>query len=162
MNTVGKARHYRLGKAASLNFLIGVAIYLFCSLAAAAEIYPVNGVWTAIDPKFPADRDEACIALKTFGTEAVSRKSIPELIIFTKDKRYDVKGADQNVTTIKSINATDGGFWITESRKRSRWMEFKRKTKYLLKIVDPLTIEIWDGTTRTRYARCGSSEKPPI
>jgi hypothetical protein len=162
MHTVRKARHYRLRNAASFSFLIGATLCSFCSFAAVAEIYPVNGVWTAIGPEFPINRQEACVSLKTFGTEAVSRKSIPELIIFTKDKRYDVKGDDQNETTIKSINAADGGFWITESlSKRSRWMIFKRKTKYFLKIVDPLTIEIWDRTTLTRYAKCGS-QKPPI
>ena len=33
-----------------------------------------------------------CIAVKTFGVEALSKESISELIIFAKDKRYDVKG----------------------------------------------------------------------
>ena len=160
MHTVRKALHYRLRHAAS--FLIAAALYSFCSFAAIAEIYPINGAWIAIGPEFPINRHEACVSLKTFGTEAVSRKSIPELIIFTKGKRYQVKGDTQNETTIKSINAADGGFWITESpSKGSRWMVFKRKTKYFLKIVDPLTIEIWDGTTLTRYAKCGP-QKPPI
>src|ERR1700733_2745257 len=160
MHTVRKALHYRLRHAAS--FLIAAALYSFCSFAAIAEIYPINGAWIAIGPEFPINRNEACVSLKTFGTEAVSRKSIPELIIFTKGKRYQVKGDTQNETTIKSINAADGGFWITESpSKRSRWMLFQRKTKYFLKIVDPLTIEIWDGTTLTRYAKCGP-QKPPV
>jgi hypothetical protein len=160
MHTVRKALHYRLRHAAS--FLIAAALYSFCSFAAIAEIYPINGAWIAIGPEFPINRHEACVSLKTFGTEAVSRKSIPELIIFTKGKRYQVKGDTQNETTIKSINAADGGFWITESpSKRSRWMLFQRKTKYFLKIVDPLTIEIWDGTTLTRYAKCGP-QKPPV
>ena len=162
MHTARKARHYRLRNAASFSFLIGAALYSFCSVAAVAEIYPVNGVWTAIGPQFPINRQEACVSLKTFGTEAVSRKSIRELIIFTKDKRYHVTGEDQNEAIITSIKAADGGFWITESpSKRSRWMFFRRKTKYFLRILDPLTIETWDGTTLTRYAKCGP-HKPPV
>jgi hypothetical protein len=162
MRTARKARHYRLRNAASFSFLIGAALYSLCSVAAVAEIYPVNGVWTAIGPQFPINRQEACVSLKTFGTEAVSRKSIRELIIFTKDKRYDVKGDEQNETTIRSINAADGGFWITElPSKRKSWMFFRRRAKYFLRILDPLTIEIWDGTTLTRYAKCGP-QKPPV
>ena len=162
MHIVRKARRCRPRNAASFSFLIAATLYSFCSFAAVAEIYPVNGVWTAIGPAFPINRHEACLSLKTFGTEAVSRKSIPELIIFTKGKRYVVKGDAQNETTIKSIDPADGGFWITESpSKRSRWMLFQRKTKYFLKIVDSLTIEIWDGTTLTRYAKCGP-QKPPV
>ena len=162
MHTARKARHCRLRNAAAFGFLIGAILYSFCSFAAVAEVYPVNGVWIAIGPGFPINRHEACISLKTFGTEAVARKSIPELIIFTKNKRYHVKGDNQNETTITSIKAADGGFWITESpSKRNRWMFFIRKTKYFLKILDPLTIAIWDGTTLTRYAKCGP-QKPPI
>jgi hypothetical protein len=50
-----------------------------------------------------------CIAVKTFGVEAVSKKSISEMIIFAKDKRYDVKGDVQTEATIKSIKLADGG-----------------------------------------------------
>jgi hypothetical protein len=55
------------------------------------------------------------LLLKRFGVDAVSKKSISEMIIFAKDKRYDVKGDVQTETTIKSIKAAEGGFWITES-----------------------------------------------
>src|ERR1700721_1040454 len=84
MHIVRKARRCRPRNAASFSFLIAATLYSFCSFAAVAEIYPVNGVWTAIGPAFPINRHEACLSLKTFGTEAVSGKSIPELIIFTK------------------------------------------------------------------------------
>ena len=162
MHTARKARHCRLRNAAAFGFLIAAVLYSFCSFAAVAEVYPVNGVWIAIGPQFPINRREACVALKTFGTEAVSRRSIPELVIFTKNKRYQVKGDDQNETTIKSIKAAEGGFWITESpSERKVWLFFRRRAKYFLRIVDPLTIEIWDGTVLTRYAKCGP-QKPPI
>jgi hypothetical protein len=149
----------RLWKAGS-SFGLLISLVL-CSSAAMADVYPVDGVWVAMDTDFLADRDEACLALKTFGTEAVSKKSIPELIIFTKDKRYDVKGDVQNETTIKSIKEEDGGFRIIESLgKRKHWLKFTRNATYFLKVIDPQTIEIWDGAS-TRYTKCGSP-RPPI
>ena len=111
---------------------------------------------------FPAAANETCIAVKTFGVEAVSKKSISELIIFAKDKRYDVKGDVQTEATIKSIKLTDGGFRITETfTKGAGWLGFKRKATYLLNVIGPQTIEIWDGMVRHRYAKCGR-ERPPI
>jgi hypothetical protein len=151
--------YFRIGGAASLGLLIGLFLV---SVPAAAEVYPVSGVWTAIDTDFPAAANEACVAVKTFGVEAVSKNSISEMIIFAKDKRYDVKGDVQTETTIKSIRAAVGGFWITESfSKRGRWLRFKRKTTYFLTVINPQTIEIWDGMVRHRYAKCGR-ERPPI
>jgi hypothetical protein len=151
--------YFRIGGAASLGLLIGLFLV---SVPAAAEVYPVSGVWTAIDTEFPAAAIEPCVAVKTFGVEAVSKKSISEMNIFAKDKHYNVKGDVQTKTTIKSIKAAEGGFWITESfSKRGRWLGFKRKTSYFLTVIDPQTIEIWDGRVRHRYAKCGP-ERPPI
>jgi hypothetical protein len=149
----------RLRGVSSLGLLIGL---ILISFPAAAEVYPVSGVWTAIDTDFPAAANEACVTVKTFGVDAVSKKSISEMIIFAKDKRYDVKGDVQTETTIKSIRVAVGGFWITESfSKRGRWLGFKRKTTYFLTVINPQTIEIWDGMVRHRYAKCGR-ERPPI
>jgi hypothetical protein len=143
------ASYFRIGGAASLALLIGL---ILVSVPAAAEVYPVSGVWTAIDTDFPASANETCFAVKTFGVEAVSKKSISEMIIFSKDKRYDVKGDVQTETTIKSIKVAEGGFWITESfSKRGRWLGFKRKTTYFLTLIDQHRIEIWDGVVRHRY-----------
>jgi hypothetical protein len=92
----------------------------------------------------------------------VSKKSISEMVIFAKNKRYDVKGDVQTETTIESIKAADGGFRITESfSKRGSWLGFGKKATYVLKVVGPLTIEIWDAAGMTRYAKCGS-QRPPI
>jgi hypothetical protein len=121
-----------------------------------------QGVWTAIDSQFPSAANETCIAIKTFGVKAVSKKSVSEMIIFAKDKRYDVKGDVQIETTIKSIKVAGGGFRITESSsRRGSWLGFRKKITYVLKVVDPLTIEIWDAARMTRYAKCGS-QRPPI
>jgi hypothetical protein len=149
--------YFRVGAAASLGLLIGLVLVSI----AAAEVYPIGGVWTSIDIDFPAAANETCVAVKTFGVEAVSKKSISEMIIFAKDKRYDVKGDVQTETTIKSIKVAQGGFWITEFSKRGRWLGFKRKTTYFLTVIDPQTIEIWDGAVLHRYAKCGP-ERPPI
>jgi hypothetical protein len=97
----------------------------------AAQKYPISGVWVAIDPQFPTSIKETCIAVKTFGVEAVSKKSIAELLVFTRDKRFDVRGDVHTETTIKSIKAVDGGYRITEVfNKGARWFRFKRKTSY--------------------------------
>ena len=151
-----RSRH---GGACSLGLLIGL---ILISFPAAAEVYPVSGVWTAANTDYPAAANETCIAVKTFGVEAVSRKSVSELVIFAKDKRYDVKGDVQTEATIKSIKPANGGFRITETfTKGARWLWFKRKATYLLNVIDPRTIEIWDGMALTRYAKCGP-ERPPI
>jgi hypothetical protein len=156
----GPSSDSRLGIVGS-SFGLLICLVL-CSSAAMADVYPVHGVWVAMASDFLVDRDEPCLALKTFGTEAVSRKSIPELIIFTKDRRYDVKGDIQNETTIRSIKEEDGGFRITESLgNRKHWLKFRGNTTYFLKVVDPQTIEIWDGGASTRYTKCGSP-RPPI
>jgi hypothetical protein len=120
-----------------------------------ADVYPVDGVWVAMDSDFLVDRDEACLALKTFGTEAVSRKSIPELIIFTKDRRYDVKGDVQNETTIRSIKEEDGGFRIAESLG-------KRKHRNLgWSSLNPL-YKVWIPTAANLTPkRVGSACAPP-
>ena len=151
--------YFRIAGAGSLGLLIGLILFSF---PAAAEVYPVSGVWTAIDTDFPAAANEACVAVKTFGVEALSKKSISEMIIFAKDKRYDVKGDVQTETTIKSIKVVDGGFRITETfSTRGRWLGFKRKTTYFLTVIDPQTIQIRDATGMTRYAKC-RPQKPPI
>jgi hypothetical protein len=142
---------------ASLGLLIGLFLFSF---PAAAQVYPVSGVWAAIDLQFPAATNETCIAVKTFGVEAVSKKSISEMIIFTGQKRFDVKGDAQTETTIKSIKPADGGFWITETLKKRRWLGFRRKATYFLGIIDPQTIEIRDAKGLLRYVRCGSKRAP--
>jgi hypothetical protein len=120
--------YFRIGGAASLGLLIGLFLV---SGPAAAEVYPVSGVWTAIDTDFPAAANETCLAVKTFGVEAVAKKSVSEMIIFAKDKRYDVKGDVQTEATIKSIKLADGGFRITETfTKGARWLGFKRKATF--------------------------------
>jgi hypothetical protein len=153
------ASHSRIGGTSSLGLLIGLFLISFAA-AAAAKVYPVSGVWTAIDTDFPAAANETCLAVKTFGVEAVSKKSVSEMIIFAKDKRYDVRGDVQTETTIKFIKMADGGFWITESfSKRGRWFGFKRTTTYFLSVIDPQTIQIRDARGMTRYAKCGPHDR---
>src|SRR5690349_13436451 len=93
--------HSRLGAMVPLVLLIALI-----SVPAAAQVYPVNGVFSAIDAKYPSDRAEACMALKTFGVDAVTQEAVGELIIFTKDKRYDVKGDVQIEERLRSIKKT--------------------------------------------------------
>jgi hypothetical protein len=138
---------------------------LFCcsilfSLPAAAQSYPIGGVWAAIDPQFPKAISEMCLAVKTFGTEAVARNFIAEIIIFDKNKRFDIRGDATGKTIIKSIKAVDGGFRITETfSEGTNWLGFKRKVSYILTVIDLQTIEIRDARTFTRYVKCGPQRR---
>ena len=145
---------------ATASFVLLSALIVL-SFPAAAQVYPVQGVFSAIDLNYP-DRNGACMALKTFGVDAVSKQGIPELIIFANQKRYHVKGDSHTEEKIKSIKKTNGGFRITELMADGpRLLGFRRKMTYFLRVVDPMTIEIWDGTTVTQYAKC-ESRRPPV
>jgi hypothetical protein len=128
---------------------------LLTSLPATADVYPVNGVWAAPNANFPVAADESCFAIKLFGVEAIWRKSVSEMMIFTNDKRYDVKGDVQIESTVHTVKAADGGFWITEvpNVRNSFW--FRQKATYFLAIINPGTIEIRDSSRLTRFVKCG-------
>jgi len=70
---------------------LAVAISLFSS-AASAQTYPVSGVWVATDDRFPGSTGGACLILKQFGVDAVLAQPFPRLMIFSKDKRFEVRG----------------------------------------------------------------------
>jgi hypothetical protein len=148
----------RHGRLTSLAAALGCLVLV--SFAAAAEVYPVNGVWVAPDPAFPVAAGEACFIIRTIGVEAVSRRSIFEVVIFATNKRYDLKGDAQTEASIEAVKATDGGFWITELSNR-RWFGFRRKFTYFLAIVDASTIEISDNARLTRFVRCGPRNSRP-
>ena len=143
--------------------LFGVGLLFCCSmlfsLPAAAQSYPISGVWAAIDAQFPKARSEMCIAVKTFGTAAVANNLIAEIIIFDQKKRFYVRGDATGETIIKSIKAVDRGFRITETiGNGTNWLGFK-KNSYFLTVIDPQTIEIRDTRTFTRYTKCGPQRR---
>jgi len=130
------------------------------SFPVAAQVYPVTGVWTAINPDFPTAANETCVTLRTFGIEAVSKKSISEVIIFSGQKRFDVKADNETEATIKSIKIADGWFRITETFDRgARWFRLKPKATYFLTVTGPQTIQIRDAKGVSRYRKCGP-ERP--
>ena len=89
-----------------------------------------------------AAANEACIAVKMFGVEAVSRKSVSRMIIFAKDKRYDVKG-DVRLKQPSNRSKWERRFsdnWVVQQARKLAGSE---KATYVLKVLDPLTIEIW-------------------
>ena len=144
--------------------VVGVSFcgVLLCSLslsfptAAAEQGYPIKGVWVAIDERFPAAAGEVCLAVKTFGVEAASRKAVTELMIFSENERYSVRGSTFTRSTAETVKPTDHGFRITEIlNKPHRWLRFRRTVKYFVAILDPRTIEIRDAKTTTRYMKCG-------
>jgi hypothetical protein len=126
------------------------------SFSASADEYPINGVWVALGREFPAAEYEICFAVKTFGVEAVLRKSISEIMIFSKERRYDLKGGTQIQATIKSVQPASHGYRITETlNKRHRWLGFTRRITYFLTVIDSRKIEIRNNLSVIRYTKCG-------
>jgi hypothetical protein len=148
----------RIADSARLIGLVG----LLLSSAAAADIYPVNGVWVAPNLDFPIGADEACFTIGLSGVEAIARKSIAEILIFNENKRYDLKQDMQLVSTLSSIKPLSDGYWITEVLDVRRRFWFRQKITYLLQIVDPTTIEIRNHVQRRRFVKCGPQGKLPI
>ncbi len=143
---------------------LAIAASLF-SCSALAQTYPINGVWVAMDhSRFPESKVGACLALKTFGVDAVSSGSLPSRVfIFSDGKRFELRGnyhVEQAITSVKST--VSGGFRITELQGgHGRWLPWTRKQSYNLKIVDPMVIEITEGKTSTRFFKC-SAKSPSL
>ena len=146
-------------KRTAIALFVSLVCLLLGTLPAAADVYPVEGVWAAPHPEFPISTDEACFTVKTIGVDAVARKSIAQLVIFTGDKRYTVKANIQSSHTLQSAKVTNDGYWITELPTEGRGFWFKRKIVYFLAIVDPVTLEIRDNSRRTRFVKCGPRGK---
>jgi hypothetical protein len=135
---------------------LAIAISLF-PCAASAETYPVSGVWVAQDDRFPGSTAGACLLLKEFGVDAVLTQPFPRVMIFSGDKRFEMRGDFHAERTIRSIKgATDGGFQITETLGK-RWLPFSKRRFLTLKIVDATTIEVTEGNISTRLSRCASN-----
>jgi len=62
------------------------------SFAASAQTYPVSGVWIARDYQFFQYTAGACLALKTFGVDALFDGSFPTVMIFSGAQRFVVRG----------------------------------------------------------------------
>ena len=146
-------------RTADLALFVSLAWLFLGSLPAVADVYPVNGVWAAPHPEFPISADEACFTVKVVGVEAVARKSIAQIIIFSGEKRYTVKANIQSSHTLQSAKLTDGGYWITELPTERRRFWFRQKLIYFLAMVDPVTLEIRDNSRRTRFVKCGPRGK---
>lgn len=146
-----RQRNSKVAGAISFGIL---ACLLLSAVSATADVYPVSGVWIAPNPTFPVSTNESCFAIKLFGVEAVSRKSVSEMIIFANDKRYDVKAGVQIESTAQTVKAAEGGFWITDLLNVRRRFWFRQKASYFLAIIDPVTIEIRDNSRRTRFVKC--------
>jgi len=135
---------------------LAIAISLF-SCGASAEIYPVSGVWIAKDDRFPGSTALACLLLKQFGVDAVLTQPFPRVMIFSKDKRFEMRGDFRAERTIRSVKgAADGSYQITESF-RGRWLPFSKRPFFTLKIVNATTIAVAEGNIRTRFSKCASN-----
>jgi hypothetical protein len=115
------------------HFGVGLLFYfsILFSLPAAAQSYPISGVWAAIDPQFPKARSEMCIAVKTFGTAAVANNLIAEIILFDQNKRFDVK-ADATAND-HQINQS-GRWWVSHNgdfQQRHQLARVQKKSQLL-------------------------------
>lgn len=129
---------------------------LLFSFQASADEYPINGVWVALGREFPTAEYEICFAVRTFGVEAVVHKSVSEIMIFAKDRRYDLKGGTQIQATVSSVQPANQGYRITETlNERRRWLGFAKRITYFLAIIDSRKIEIRNKSSVIRYAKCG-------
>jgi hypothetical protein len=133
-----------------------VVLSLF-SLAASAQTYPVSGVWVEKDDRFPGSTKGACFILKKLGIDGVSSQPFPNLMIFSENKRVEIKGDHSVEKTIRSVHiAPDGRFQITESLFKRRPRLFKRPF-VTLQVVDATTIEITESNVSTRFFKCSPS-----
>jgi len=135
---------------------------LLLSSVAAADIYPVNGVWVAPNADFPIGVDEACFTVRLSGIDAVVRKSLAEILIFNEKKRYDVKQNGEIISTLSSMKPRADGYWVTETPDAGRKFWFNQKITYLLTVIDSTSIEIRNNLRRQKFVKCGSRSKLPI
>ena len=132
---------------------LALAISLF-SWAASTQTYPVSGVWVARDDSFPGSTNGACFILKKIGIDAVSSQPFPRLMIFSDNKRFDVRGDFRAERTVRSVeSATDSRFRITESPSK-RWSLLFKRPFFTLKFVDATTIEVAEGKISTQFFQC--------
>jgi hypothetical protein len=135
---------------------LAIAISLF-SCAASTQTYPVSGVWVARDDSFPGSTNGACFILKKIGIDAISPQSFPRLMIFSDNKRFEVRGDFRAERTVRSVQrATDGRVRITESPGK-RWSFLFKRPFFTLKFVDATTIEVAEGNISTRFFQCSPS-----
>ena len=135
---------------------LAIAISLV-SCAASTQTYPVSGVWVARDNSFPGSTNGACFILKKIGIDAVSSQPFPNLMIFSDNKRFEVRGDFRAERTVRSVqSATDGRFRITESPGK-RWSLLFKRPFFMLKFVNATTIEVAEGKISTRFFQCSSN-----
>ena len=150
----------RLRGGLRISFFIVGSLFSF---AVSAQTYPVSGVWIAKDYHFPQFPAGACFALKTFGVNALFDESFPAVTIFSDGQRFMVRGGRPAERTIRSVmRLADGGFLIAESDgKHGSWFPWLKNQSFYLRIVDPMIIEITEGSVSTRSFKCSSS-RPPL
>jgi hypothetical protein len=126
--------------------------------AAAAQTYPISGVWVAMDQRFLVSKTGACLTLKIVGADALFDGPFPTVMIFSGGERYVVRGGRSAELAIKSVkSAKDGSFHITESLgKLGGWFPWFKNRALDLKVLDPMVIEVTEGPVSTRFFKCSS------
>jgi hypothetical protein len=138
--------------------LLSIGISLFpCS--ASAQTYPINGVWIAEDNYLPGSTAGACSLLKKFGVDAPLTQSFPEVMIFSGEKRYEMRGDYYGEATLRSVKAKPGGgFQIIERHEKP--VRFYRKALLTIDIINAMTIDVTERNVSTRLHKCSSNSSP--
>jgi hypothetical protein len=75
---------------------MAVAVSLFSCVAWAQTYpvltYPISGVWVERADRFPGLTAGASLILKKLGEDAVLAQPLPNFLIFSKDRRFEVRG----------------------------------------------------------------------
>jgi hypothetical protein len=134
---------------------LSIGLSLF-SCAASAQTYPISGVWIAEDNYLPGSTSGACSLLKKFGVDAPLTQSFPEVMIFSGEKRFEMRGDFYSEATLRSVKAKPGGvFQIIERREKPGL--FHGKARLTITVVDAITIDLTERNASTRLYKCSSN-----
>ena len=123
-----------------------------------AQDYPVSGVWVAVDDRTPGSIGGACFALKSLGIDSVMDGLLPPVLIFSNGKRIEARAGHHSEEIIKSVKSTSmDSFRIAElPAKHSKWFPWFKRQSRSLRVVDPITLDFYDGKKSARFVRCSA------
>lgn len=151
--------------------ILGLSFWVTGTLCAIypaiADDYPVKGAWVYVnsgDP--PNSQKKACEAYGRLGLSKLTGDAIGggEIIVFSGSKRYNFGGyADDTTPNISVRRLSDSSFdvvdrWYSDGEGGIR--PGPRKKRYVLKVIDPNTIEIKEGRyPAAKYAKCAQNDR---
>jgi hypothetical protein len=101
------------------------------------------------------------LTLKRLGADALFDGPFPRVMIFSGGERFVVGAGRSAELAIRSVkSAKDGSFHITESLgKLGGWLPWFKNRAFHLKVLDPMVIEVTEGSVSTRFFKCSSDNR---